>query len=461
MKIRFQGAVRSVTGSMHLLEVGDRKLLLECGLYQGKRAEAALRNRHLPFDPKSVTGCVLSHAHIDHSGNLPNLIKGGYAGPIHATSGTVDLAKVLLADSAQIQQKDVEYLNERRAEGEPLIEALYGQAEVRETNARFQAVDYKAWFEPMPGVRACFYDAGHILGSAVTVYEVDDGPRKVRIAFTGDLGRPAQPILRDPQHIPAVDYLITESTYGNRVHEGLVTMKEHLRAVVAETVERGGRVVIPAFSVGRTQNVVYYLSQLFHEGALPRVKIFIDSPMSADATRAYKDHPECYDDETRELMARGDDVFGFQGLTYARSQEESKAINAYDKPCIIISASGMCEAGRILHHLKHSIGKAENTVLIVGFQAEHTLGRRLLDKARTVRIYGREVPVRCRVEKMNGCSAHADKDELSAYVKNVPGLKGVFVVHGEEAASLELAAHLTSKAKLKTHVPTLGEAVDV
>lgn len=461
MKIRFQGAVRSVTGSMHLLEVGDRKLLLECGLYQGKRAEAALRNRHLPFDPKGVSGCVLSHAHIDHSGNLPNLIRGGYAGRIHATSGTVDLAKVLLADSAQIQQKDVEYLNERRAEGEPLLEPLYGQAEVKETNARFKSVEYRAMFEPMPGVRAWFYDAGHILGSAVTVYEVDDGPRKVRIAFTGDLGRPAQPILRDPQHIPAVDYLITESTYGDRVHEGLVTMKEHLRSVVQETVERGGRVVIPAFSVGRTQNVVYYLSQLFHEGALPRVKIFIDSPMSADATQAYKDHPECYDDETRELMARGDDVFGFQGLTYARSQEESKAINAYDRPCIIISASGMCEAGRILHHLKHSIGKAENTVLIVGFQAEHTLGRKLLDKARAVRIYGREYPVRCRVEKMNGCSAHADKDELSAYIKNVPGLKGVFVVHGEEAASLELAAHLTSKAKLKAHVPTLGEAVDV
>jgi metallo-beta-lactamase family protein len=463
VKLQFFGAVRSVTGSMHMIHAGKERVLLECGLYQGKRREAEQKNRNLPFDPKKVTGCVLSHAHIDHSGNLPNLVKNGYAGRIHATDATVDLAKVMLMDSAFLQQKDADYLNEkrdRRDDGPP-VEPIYTKQDAEETNRRFEPVKYKEWFDAAPGVRAAFYDAGHILGSAVTVYELEEGGRKVRVAFTGDLGRPAAPILRDPQRIPEVDYLITESTYGNRVHEGISRMKERLCEVVSATVKRGGRVLIPAFSVGRTQNIVYYLSQLYHEGALPQVPVFVDSPLSVEATKAYKAHPECYDAETQELMARGDDVFGFNMLKYCRTQEESKELNTRREPCVVISASGMCEGGRILHHLKQSVPRQQDSILIVGFMAENTLGRRLVEKERTVRIYGKEYDLRARVETMNGFSAHADKDELSTYIKLVPGLKKVFVVHGEEEASLSLAAYIETKLKLQAHVPSPGEAVEL
>lgn len=462
MKLKFFGAVRSVTGSMHMIEVGKEQVLLECGLFQGHRKEAEQKNRNLPLDPKKVTGCVLSHAHIDHSGNLPNLVKNGYKGRIHATPATADLAKFMLLDSAYLQQKDADYVNEKRSDpSEPPVEPIYNKEDVDETNRRFTLVDYKEEFSPAPGVRAWFYDAGHILGSAVTVYEVEEGGRKVRIGFTGDLGRPATPILRDPQRLPNIDYLICESTYGNRVHEGVSSMKERLGKVVGDTVRRGGRVIIPAFSVGRTQNIVYYLSQLFHEGELPQVPIFVDSPMAVSATEAYRDHPECYDAETHELMAMGDDPFGFKMLKYCRTQDESKELNLRKEPCVIISASGMCEGGRILHHLKHSVARGENTVLMVGFMAENTLGRRMLEGAKTVRIYGKELPLRARVETMNGFSAHADKDEMAAYMKTIPGLKKVFVVHGEEAASLSFAEYIETKLKLKAHVPTAGEAVEL
>lgn len=461
MKLKFFGAVRSVTGSMHMIEVGKEQVLLECGLFQGHRKEAAKKNRDLPLDPTKVTGCVLSHAHIDHSGNLPNLVKNGYKGKIHATAATAELARFMLKDSAYLQQKDADYVNEKLDRNEPPVEPIYDEDDVDETNRRFQVVGYKEEFSPAPGVRAWFYDAGHILGSAVTLYEVEEGGRKVRIGFTGDLGRPATPILRDPQRLPHIDYLITESTYGNRVHEGVSAMKERLCSIVGATVKRGGRVVIPAFSVGRTQNIVYYLSQLYHEGELPNVPIYVDSPMAVSATEAYRDHPECYDAETRELMARGDDVFGFKMLKYCRTQDESKELNLRKEPCVIISASGMCEGGRILHHLKHSVSRGENTILLVGFMAENTLGRRILEREKTVRIYGKELPLRARVEKMNGFSAHADKDELATYMKTIPGLRKVFVVHGEEDASLSLAAYIESSLKLKAHVPSPGEAVEL
>ncbi len=461
MKVEFHGAVRSVTGSMHVLEAAGSRVLLECGLYQGKRKEAERRNRNLPVDPTKLAGCVLSHAHIDHSGNLPNLVRNGYAGRIHATSGTADLAKALLRDSAYLHERDIEYLNEKRAkQGEPPLEPMYTQADVEETTRRFEVVGYQERFEAAPGVRARFFDAGHILGSAVTVYELEEAGRTVRVGFTGDLGRPAQPILRDPAHIPAVDYLITESTYGNRLHEGVANMKERLREIIGQTAARGGRVVIPAFSVGRTQNIVYFLSELFHEGDLPRVPVFVDSPLAIDATKIYRDHPECYDQETKEAIARGESVFGFDLLRYTRSKDESMALNSFKEACVIVSASGMCEGGRVLHHLKHSVGDADNTILFVGFQAADTLGRRMLEGARTVRIYGKDHPLRARVEKMNGFSAHADRDELSAWIKNVPGLKAVFVVHGEEDASMALAAHL-ARMKIKAHVPMPGEAVEL
>ncbi len=467
MQLQFFGAVRSVTGSMHVLTVGGKQVLLECGLYQGRRDESKKRNRHLPFDPAKVDAATLSHAHIDHSGNLPNLVKNGYDGRIWATPATIDLARVLLKDSAFIQQRDAEYLNKkikRKNKGSdakaPLVEPIYTAQDAEEAGSRFESLPYRTAQEIAPGVRLTFYDAGHILGSAVAVYECQEQGRTVRVGFTGDLGRPHHPILRDPQVLPRIDYLITESTYGNRLHESAESMKDRLQAVVQSTFEDGGRVIIPAFSVGRTQNLLYYLAQLFHEGALPRVRIFVDSPLAINATEAYRAHPECYDAETRDMLEHSGSVFGFELVTYTRSTEESMQINTYQDPCIVISASGMCEGGRILHHLKHGITKPENTVLIVGYQAEHTLGRRLIDRAPKLRIYGREYRLRARVQKMNGFSAHGDRDEMATYIKHIPGLRKVFVVHGEEDASMAFASYLMQMG-IKAHVPTFKEAIEL
>ena len=468
MKIQFCGAVRSVTGSMHVIEVGKRRILLECGLYQGKRSEARKRNKELPFDAAKIDHTVLSHAHIDHSGNLPNLIKSGYTGRITATSATADLAKVLLRDSAYIQQKDAEHLRKKllkrkdadsAAEAE-LIEPLYTQADADEASTRFDTVAYRTTKEIAPGVRMTYYDAGHILGSAVTIYELEEGGRTVRLGFTGDLGRPHHPILRDPQRLPRLDYLITESTYGNRLHEAAQSMKERLLEVVTQTFEAGGRLVIPAFSVGRTQNLLYYLAELFHEGLLPHVPIFVDSPLAINATQAYRDHPECYDHETRELLESGASVFGFDLVTYTRSTEESKEINEHKGSCIVIAASGMCEGGRILHHLKHSVPRPEDTILIVGYQAMHTLGRRLVERNPKIRIYGQDYKLAAQVKKMNGFSAHADRDELATYIKHIPGLKQVFVVHGEEDASISFQGYLQNLG-ISAYVPNPLERVDL
>ena len=460
MKLTFLGAVRSVTGSMHLLEANGHRVLLECGLFQGKRAEARERNRHVPVAADKIDAVSLSHAHIDHSGNLPNLVRAGYKGRIKATPGTVDLARVLLLDSAYLQEKDAEFLNRHAKQGQPEVVPIYTRADAEETNGRFQEVPYHQPHELAPGIRATYYDAGHILGSAATVFEIEEGGRTVRLGFTGDLGRPRHPILRDPQPLPRLDYLITESTYGDRVHQATECLKNKLRDVVKRTFDRGGRLIIPAFSVGRTQNLVYYLAELFNEGALPRVKIFVDSPLAIDATHAYRSHPECYDRETRELLEQGTKVFGFDQLTYTRSAEESKALNTLKGPFVVISASGMCEGGRILHHLKNGVGDPDNTVLIVGYQAMHTLGRRLIDKVPSVRIYGEERRVRCNVEKINGFSAHADRDELATYIKHIPGLKQVFVVHGEEEPSLKFASYLQS-LEIQASVPQQGESVDL
>lgn len=468
MKIQFCGAVRSVTGSMHILEIGQRRILLECGLYQGKRSEARKRNEELPFDATKIDHTVLSHAHIDHSGNLPNLIKSGYQGRITATPATADLAKVLLRDSAYIQEKDAEYLRRKllkrktaeATEEAERIQPLYSQADADEAASRFETLDYRQAKEIAPGVRMTCYDAGHILGSAVTVYELQEGDRTVRLGFTGDLGRPHHPILRDPQRLPRLDYLITESTYGNRVHEAAQSMKERLREVVSQTFDAGGRLVIPAFSVGRTQNLLYYLAELFHEGALPHVPIFVDSPLAINATEAYRNHPECYDHETKELLESGASVFGFDLVTYTRSTDESKEINEHKGPCIVIAASGMCEGGRILHHLKHSVPRAEDTILIVGYQAMHTLGRRLVERNPKIRIYGQDYKLAAQVKKMNGFSAHADRDEMATYIKHIPGLKQVFVVHGEEDASLAFQAYLQNLG-IPAHVPYPLEKVEL
>jgi metallo-beta-lactamase family protein len=468
VKIQFLGAVRTVTGSMHLLTINSQRVLLDCGLYQGRRKESFERNRNLPFDPTQVDAMILSHAHIDHSGNIPTLVKHGYRGNIYATSATRDLCSAMLRDAAYIQEQDAHYLNKKRAKtGEPPVEPLYEKADAVNSLQRFIGIGYERPFFVVPGVRARFYDAGHILGSAIVALDVEEGDRKFRFAFSGDLGRRDLPILRDPTYIGAVDYFITESTYGNRLHDSPAAAETELRRIVNETYQRGGKIIIPAFSVGRTQEIVYALHRLSSAHKIPQLPIFVDSPLSTNVTEIFRLHPECYDDETHEfLSSSGDrDPFGFYRMRYIREVEDSKALNFLREPAVIISASGMCESGRILHHLKNNIEDARSTVLIVGWQAPHTLGRRLVERRPTVRIFDQEYALRANVEIISGFSAHADRNELLAYTDHLKGangrLKQMFVVHGEEESSLALAEGIRAQGMPDVLVPQPGQEVEV
>ena len=444
MKLRFMGAVRTVTGSMHMLTVNGSNILLDCGLFQGRRQEAFERNRNLPFEAEDVDTLILSHAHIDHSGNVPSLVKSGFRGDIHATSATRDLCAAMLPDSAHIQEQDVAYVNKKRGrKGLPPVEPLYTKEDANESLKYFVGVGYDRPFDVVPGVRATFRDAGHILGSAITVLDIEENGQQRRLAFSGDLGRKNLPILRDPSPIHDIDYLIIESTYGNRQHETPEEAQAALRRVVTETYRRGGKVIIPAFSVGRTQEIVYTLHRLTKAQKIPQLAIFVDSPLSVNVTEVFRLHPECYDEETAQfiLSDRHPDPFGFKRMRYIRDVDASKELHFLREPAVIISASGMCEAGRILHHLKNNIEDSRNTVLIVGWQAPHTLGRKLVERWERVRIFGEDYQLRAEVEVIGGYSAHADRDELLDYVRplNNGQLKKVFVVHGEEEASLALA----------------------
>lgn len=463
MKITFWGAARAVTGSQHLIEVNGKRILLECGLFQGHRAEAFERNRHLPFDPRSIDAAILSHAHIDHSGNIPTLVKGGFRGDIHCTMATADLVSILLRDSAHINAKDVEYVNKKhKQKGLPLVEALYTAEEAERALEFLVAHNYDRQFPLTTGVRATLTDAGHILGSAIVVLDVDDHGHRVRLGFTGDLGRRGLPILRDPVLVKDLDYLITESTYGNRLHDDILQVEDEVAEIVAETHARGGKVIVPAFAVGRTQEVVYTLHRLKNAGRIPALPVYVDSPLAVDATEIFRLHPECFDEETNQFLLREQDPLGFRGLHYVRNVEESKLLNDLDGPMIIISASGMCEAGRILHHLKHNIASPRNTVLIVSFQAEHTLGRRIAERRQTVSIFGDEYPLRAQVRVIDAFSAHADRDELLWWIGQVNShLKGVFVLHGEEQESLALVEGIKKLGVRQISVPHRGETISI
>lgn len=463
MRITFHGAARTVTGSMHLVECGGARILLECGLYQGKREEAERRNRGFPFRPADVDAVVLSHAHIDHSGNLPGLVRQGFRGKVYATPATADLCAVMLKDSAAIQERDSEFVNKKRkARGEPPKEPLYRMEDAEEAAGRLVPVPYREPREIAAGAALSFLDAGHILGSAVVVLDLREDGRAVRLAFTGDLGVRRAPILRDPETPDRPDILVTESTYGDREHSRPDDLKESLRAVIRRTLDRGGKVIIPAFSVGRTQVVVYFLHLLWEEGRLPRVPVYVDSPLSVNATEVFRAHPECYDEEVSAHLARGDDPFGFQTLAYVRTVEESKALNGNRDPCIVISASGMCEHGRILHHLRNAVGERKNTVLIVGYQAVETLGRRLAEGAPRVRIFGEEREVEAEVVVLDGFSAHADRPALLEYGARLKGsLRGVFAVHGDPGPAEALARGLSERGVRGVRVPAPGEAFDL
>ena len=463
MHIHFYGAARTTTGSMHLLEVNGSKVLLDCGLFQGKRKEAFERHRHLPFDADSADVCVLSHAHIDHSGNLPSLVKNGFRGKIFATPATRDLCEIMLRDSAHIQEKDVEYVNRKRLrQHKNPFEPLYTQEDVPETLARFQPVPYETPTEVAPGVRVTFHDAGHILGSAITVLEISENGNTKRLLFTGDLGRKDMPILKDPVIVQDIEFLITESTYGNRLHPSHEDVKQSLLELCRKVTERRSRLIIPAFSVGRTQQLLYFLHELWSDENLPEIPIYVDSPLSTKATQVYDEHPECYDKEMRELILDNEDPFSLRRVRYTADVKESKKLNSIPGPVIIISASGMCEAGRILHHLKNNIGDERNIVLIVGYQAEHTLGRRLVHHETPIRIFGDEYELKAEVHSIQALSAHADRNELLAYFDRMgPAVERAFVVHGDLDQAQPLADALTGLGAKDVVIPEQGQTEEV
>jgi metallo-beta-lactamase family protein len=464
MKVHFFGAARTTTGSMYLVEVNGRRLLLECGLFQGRREESVQRNCCFPFDPRQVDAVVLSHAHIDHAGNLPNLCKQGYTGNIYCTFATRDLSGIMLVDSAQIQKDDAAFVSKKRAKQKlPPVEPLYSEADAEKALRQFVAFNYDRPFPVVDGVAVMFRDAGHILGSAQVVLDVQEGGRKFRYLFSGDVGRGGDEILRDPVPVENVDYLQIESTYGGREHSVRTDADETVGRLVLETLQQNGKVIIPAFSVGRTQQIVYVLHQLTLAGELPRVPIFVDSPLSVNATEVYRLHPECFNDEIYKFLHEKENPFGMENLTYIRELANSMKLNDLQEPAIIISASGMCEAGRIRHHLKNHIGDPKNLVLFIGYCAEHTLGAQIVAGANPVNIFGEPHPVRARVVSLDTYSGHADKNELKRYVERISGeLKTICCVHGEEEQCLAHAEALRAlKPKAQVVVPADKQAVEM
>ena len=465
MQISFHGAARTVTGSRHLITLNGHNLLLDCGLYQGRRKDFYKRNREFPFDVSEVGAAILSHAHIDHSGNLPNFVKQGYEGPIYATNGTAHLTDIMTRDSGYIQENDAEYVNKKRAKkGEPPIEPLYTAADAAIAAQQLVHRGYDQPFEAVPGAQARLVEAGHILGSAAVVLELEERGRKVRLMFSGDIGRPGMPIVRDPVLPHEVDYLILESTYGNKDHDHPQGAYEALREVVSRTAERGGKVIIPAFAVGRTQALVYYLHQMIDRHEIPRLPVFVDSPLAINVTEIFRDHPECFDAEATAFMQADPHgaALGFDLLSYTRSVEESKAINDVDGPTVIISASGMAEVGRILHHLRNNIGDPRNTILITSWMAPHTLGRRLKEGEKRVRIFGEQHEVKAEVTNIDGLSAHADEQDLLEYaLASKETLKGVFLVHGEEKPARALMERIKANGIDNVHYPEMGASVEI
>lgn len=449
MDITFVGAARTVTGSLHLFEYKKQKFLLECGMFQGHREEAERINSTFPFKPKDIKAVILSHAHIDHSGNLPNLVRRGFTGSIFCTSATKDIASLLLLDSAKIQQYDFEYLNKKRAEKGLLPkEPLYTMADAENTIKHLATVEYNQTFEPIPGVRITLLDAGHILGSSVILIEAEGK----RILFSGDLGRKGMPIIKDPAKVENIDYMILESTYGGRQHESFEDMQGELGGLIEEGKKKHSKIIIPAFAVERTQLLVTMLKNLYDEGVLKDIQVYIDSPLASNVTDVFRKHPECFDEETFKIFTEGD-PFNFPNLHYVADTDESKSLNDKSGPMIIMSASGMCEGGRVTHHLIHTIGNENNMIILTGFQARGTLGRKILERAPKIYIFNDEFDLRAKTHFIGGLSAHADGDDLLQYVKDSGGgrLKKVYLVHGE----IEEAQALQQKIK------ELGLDVDI
>lgn len=465
MKITFLGGAGCVTGSCHLVEAAGRRIMLDCGFSQGRREESERLNRTHPVPPASVDAVVLSHTHMDHSGKLPALVGAGFAGPVYSTSATRDLSSIMLPDSAHIQIADAEYLNKaRKARGQVPITPIYGLEEVMATLERFVSVPYGMPLQIFPGITLRMLEAGHILGSAQIELTIREGDRERVLLYSGDIGRPDRPILRDPDLSSRPDFLVMESTYGGRDHEPVQESLERLERVVRETVRAGGKIVIPAFSVGRTQEVLYFLRQLDVAGALPDIRVFVDSPLSFDATGVYKLHPECFDEEALSLLQSGQSPFMFEKLKFVQGVQESKALNGMKESMIIISASGMCENGRIRHHLRNTVSDPRNTVLIVGFMAAETLGRKIADRLDTVNIFGEPHKLRARVEEIHGMSAHADSGQLLGFVRTTAVKAGtIALVHGEKSQSESLAERIRagSVSRAKVTIPAVGNSLEL
>jgi len=465
MKIKFEGADQTVTGSQHLISVNGKNILLDCGLAQGKRKESFEINKNFPFDPSKVDAMILSHAHLDHSGNIPHLVKSGFKGHIYSTSATLDLCQLMLRDSAFLQEKDVKFVNKKRArQNKNLFEPLYAVEDVESAMVCFVGVQYNKNIEIFPGINLTFLDAGHILGSAGILLEINENGKSIRLGFSGDIGRPEMPIIRDPQPLPNLDVLIMESTYGDRLHPASINSEGDTISVINEVILRGGKIIIPAFAVGRTQLLVYELHKLFDQNKLPVFPIYVDSPLAVNVTEVFRLHPECFDRETfQQFLNIHEDPFGFSRLTYVRDVNESKKLNDFKGPCMIISASGMAEGGRIVHHLANNIENPNNMILFAGYAAKETLARKIMDGAEEVNILGSPYKVNAQIKSMDYFSAHADQKGLLDYaLASVPDKsKNIFVVHGEPEESEPFIAKLKENGFTNIHYPKTGDSAEI
>lgn len=466
MHITFHGAAQTVTGSKHLIRTSrNKKILLDCGLFQNRGGDNATANRHFGFEPSEIDYLLLSHAHIDHSGNIPQLVKQGFSGTIYCTEATFDLCSIMLADSAHIQESDVKYLNKRRRKnGHAALDALYTLEDVEAALKQFVPVSMDEDVVIDPHIKVRFTDAGHILGSASIHVMCEEPEGLIRLTYSGDVGRYNDIIIGAPQPFPQSDYIIMESTYGDRLHETIQDAESHLMRIVQETcVERKGKLIIPAFSLGRTQEIVYALNRLHNDGKLPRIPVYVDSPLAISATGIMRKHSETFNPEIREYMKTDTDPFGFDDLHYIRDVESSKALNEIRDACIIISASGMLEAGRIKHHVKNTIQSSENTILIVGYVPPGSLGARLIEGAQEVRIFGVMYPVKARVEVLDAYSAHGDYKELMRYLSCQQALdvRRLFLVHGEPAAQLAFKTRLQGMGFRDVVIPLQGESFEL
>ena len=463
MKITFLGAAGEVTGSQHLIETDNLRLLLDCGLFQGQRRESRAKNMEFHCRPKELDGVILSHAHIDHCGNLPGLRRAGFEGTIFCTDATADIASFMLLDAAHIQEEDAKYLN-RKKRGKDLIEPLYTTEDAEDVLRQFQPVKFNEWHELADDVRLRFSAAGHILGSAITELEIRERSQWKRIVFTGDLGRYKMPLLVDPAPVENGDVLIIESTYGNRVHPPVADMKDDLQRIIGETAARGGRVIIPAFSLGRTQQVIYHLNELFNENKLPRIPVYVDSPLSTRCTEVHRRYQEHLDEDVRKTLRHDVDVFSFETLKFTESPQQSMELNDKSGPFVVISASGMCESGRVLHHLKHAISSERNTIIMIGYQAPGTLGARIAEKQPFVRIHDAEFAVKAHIELLGGLSAHADVNDFKTWLEQSTehgDFGRAFVVHGEKDGATGLASMLKEFVDGEVTIPQRFESFKI